>query len=439
MTSIRRFLIIIILSVLCLTNFIAALQGYRDSLNAVDRIEEQQLREKAHSLMKLAAQPGKLPDNLFGDDILYQVWHKTGLQTKSDNAPDSPFFEEAPGFHFKTYQGHQWLLYRMEVHDLAIQIVVASKHQVYSSLTEEVLIRTILPIIWVLPIVGILVWLIVHIGLKPLRRMATRLDSRSADDFSALVSDDYTEELQPITRALDGLFRRLGNAFEREKRFSADAAHELRTPLSALKIDLHNLSKSRDDNELLASLKRTANRMEHSIEQLLDQHKVSVDADNHSVETINLYSAVQEVIVESYDQLVMKDQDIGLEGADCDINGRSSSIAILLRNLIDNASKYTPAKGTIQVTVAQQGERVSLLVEDSGPGVPEEEYPRMLDRFYRIGGDHNASNVHGSGLGLSIVSDIIRAHEADIVFTRSSSLGGLAVDISFPVAGSIDK
>lgn len=432
MTSIQKFLIIVILSVVCLTNFIAALQGYRDSLEAVDRIEEQQLKEKAHTLVALASQRANIPESIFGDDALYQVWHQSSMLAKSKNAPGVPFSMSGPGFHFKSYKGHQWLLYQLDGHDPALQIIVATRHRVYSSLTEDVLIRTILPIIWVLPIIGLLVWGIVHIGLKPLRSLATQLNSRSANEFSPITNDRYTRELLPIVNALNGLFDRLSNAFEREKRFSADAAHELRTPLSALKINLHNLSKAPIDDELLGSLKRTVDRMEHSIEQLLSLHKVSMDAENQNFETINLRTVTQDAIAEAYDQLTFKHQEISLEGEDCYISGRLHSIAILLRNLIDNASKYTPDHGVIRATVEKQGDHACLLIEDSGPGVPEEEYVRVLDRFYRVGGDQNTSKSRGTGLGLSIVSDIARTHDAVLIISRSSELGGLAVKISFP-------
>ena len=439
MTSIRHFLIIIIISVVCLANFIAALQGYRDSLAVVDRIEEQQLEEKAHALLTLVSDQARVPSNIFNDDTLFQIWQQAVLLAKSNNAPEESFYSQDSGFHLRSYNGHQWLLFRLE-RRLEGQkknrdIIVATKHRVYSSLTEDVLLRTILPIIWVLPIIGLLVWGIVHIGLKPLRRLAEKLDSRSANDFSVLKRDSYTRELLPIISALNGLFGRLDDAFEREKRFSADAAHELRTPLSALKINLHNLSKEQTDNETLQSLKRTANRMEHSIEQLLALHEVSIEIDDSVAEKINLREAVQDVIVEVYDQLTLKSQEIELMGTDCFIHGRLPSIAILLRNLIDNASKYTPEEGFIHVTVGSQGDQASLLVEDSGPGVPEEEYERVLDRFYRVGGDHNTSNVRGSGLGLSIVSDIVRTHNANIVISKSLALGGLAIKISFPLSG----
>lgn len=431
MTSIRTFLIVVIISVVCLTNFIAALQGYRDSLNAVDRIEEQLLREKAQVLKAIFNGRGSLSGDLFASDTLYQVWRGDQLLAKSANAPESLFFAKASGFHFKPYAGSQWLLYGT---DEDVHIIVATQHRVYSSLTEDVLIRTILPIIWVLPIIGLLVWFIVAIGLKPLDRLAAQLSARTVNDLSIIKSDRYTRELAPIVAALNGLFNRLDKAFEKERRFSANSAHELRTPLAALKIHLHNLSSEFDHNESLEAVKRTADRMEHSIEQLLALHRASLEENTDGFETIDLHKSVQEVVVDVYDQLALKYQHIELLGESGFIRGDAPSIAILLKNLIDNASKYTPQGGSIRITMAHTETQISLLIEDSGPGVPDSEYSRILDRFYRVGEEKHASEVVGSGLGLSIVADIARVHQAQILISRSTELGGLAVKIIFPVS-----
>ena len=431
MTSIRTFLVVVILSVICLSNFIAALQGYRDSLNAVDQIEEQQLVDKAHTLKVLFSNQTKFPQDIFSEDTLFQVWHQDDLLAKSNNAPESSFSGLDSGFHLKSYDGYRWLLYEVGGREARVHIIVATKHRAYSSLTEEVLIRAILPIIWILPLIGILVWIIVNIGMKPLTQLANRLASRGANDLSPLKTDRYANELLPIISALNGLFGRLAQAFERERRFSADAAHELRTPLSALKINLHNLSKEQKNDKTWQALKRTTDRMGHSIEQLLSLHRVSLDADSSELAQCELHSVVQDVIAELYEGLTLKQQTIELVGAVAEIRASLSSATILLRNLVDNASKYTPDKGTIRVTTGGNNGRSFVRVEDSGPGIPEEEYSRVLERFYRIGGDRNNSNVVGSGLGLSIVSDIVRIHDGQIVFSRSGALGGLAVEVSF--------
>ncbi len=437
MRSIRTFLVIVIVSVICLSNFFAALQGYRDSLNKIDQIEEQQLEEKLRELQALFNHRSKIPADLFGDDALFQIWHQGKLIAKSANVTETMFYGENSGFHLKSYLGHRWLTYRLDKQEESLHIIVATKHRVYLSLTEEALIRAIFPIIWVLPVIGILVWIIVNIGTKPLKKLAIKLSSKAANDFSPLKDKQYTKELLPIISALNGLFERLSDAFERERRFSADAAHELRTPLSALKINLHNLSAEEKGSEAWWALKRTADRMEHGIEQLLALHKASLDLDGRELVDIELHKVAQEVIAEMYDQLSNKKQNIELLGADVNIKGSLPSITVLLRNLVDNASKYTPEKGSIRVSVQQKNERACVLVEDSGPGIPDEEYARVLQRFYRVGGDRNESKVVGSGLGLSIVSDIVQRHNGQLYLSKSSSLGGLAVSAFFPLKNNI--
>ncbi len=419
----------------CLSNFIAALYGYRDSLNVVDQIEKQQLLDKAHALNALLEHKSNIPHNLFSKDTLFQVWHQNKLLIKSNNSPESLFNGLYEGFHLKSYNGHQWLLYEFSKRNAELYIVVATQHRAYSSLTEEVLIRAILPIIWILPIIGILIWVVVNIGNKPIKQLAVKLSTREVNDFSPLENDRYPSELLPIISSLNGLFDRLSDAFNRERRFSADAAHELRTPLAALKVNLHNLSKEQKDNKTWQALKRTADRMEHCIEQLLLLHRVSLDADSHELTLCELYSVTQEVIADVYDQLAIKQQNIELVGGEVAINirGSVSSIEILLRNLLENASKYTPDHGVIRVTVSLSNGHASVLIEDSGPGIAKDETSRVLERFYRVGGDQNNSQVIGSGLGLSIVSDIVRVHHGQIDLSMSLELGGLAVEVFFPL------
>lgn len=435
MTSIKAFLIVVILSVVCLGNFVAALQGYRDSLQTVDNIEEQLLREQAHALEQLLAAGAVIPDNLFGDNSLYQVWSGRQLYARSNNAPEDPLLLNQEGFHLKSLAGQRWLVLAHHLPSQRARVIVATAHRAYSTLTEQVLLRAILPIIWILPVLGLLIWGIVTLGLKPMRRLARTLASRSANDLSILAPETYAGELKPIVESLNGLLIRLANAFEREKRFSADAAHELRTPLTALKINLHNVQATNHNEPAWQTLKRSADRMEHCIEQLLALHVESADLVAQDLPPLDLLQACQNAVAELYEQLQLKNQSIALLGEAHCIQARASSVDVLLRNLIANASKYTPDHGLIRITLGEAANRVTLAIEDSGPGIPEPELPKVLERFYRVGGDRNASKVVGSGLGLAIVADIVRSHSGDIHLARSSDLGGLAVILSFPTSG----
>lgn len=433
MNSIRSYLVIVILSVICLSNFIAALQGYTDSLATADRLVDEQILEKYDAIVALIDNKNKLPEQLWNENTFFQIWDSQKLIAKSENAPSKQFITPNNHFHTISYQGRRWRAYS-DAAAADFSIIVASRFDAYSALTEGVLLKAIMPIVWVMPILGLLVLLVINVGLRPLKRLANQLAARDANDFSSFPQESYVGELKPIVKSLNNLFQRLSEVFDREKRFSADAAHELRTPLAALKINIHNLSKDMGDSHDLDVLKRTASRMENCIEQLLSMHRETLEVGEEDLEACDLGNIAKETIADMYDVLSTKKQIIELLGSETYVLAKASSLAVLIRNLIDNASKYAPIEGVILVTTSEKNGIASILVEDSGPGIHEGEYVRVLDRFYRVGGDRHSSSVVGSGLGLSIVSFIAQLYNAQIRFSRSSGLGGLAVEISFPVS-----
>jgi two-component system sensor histidine kinase QseC len=431
MKSIRTYLVVIILSVICLSNFVAALQGYRDSLESADKLVDEQILEKFDSLAVLIAENIEAPQRLYNDNTLFQVWRGSVLERQSSNSPDTVFADPDGNFHITSYKGHRWRAFGKALEAGEISLIVASKYNSYSALTEEILLKAIVPIVWVLPIVGLLVLLVINLGLRPIKRLASSLANRETNDFSVLPKDGYPSELVPIVSALNSLFFRLSGAFDRERRFSADAAHELRTPLAALKVNLHNLARELGDIDEIEVLKRATDRMEHCIEQLLEIHRTSIDPGKTDLQHCDLNKIAREVIAEKYDSISARQQTIELAGDKASLWADPSALSVLLRNLIDNASKYSPRHGRICVSTAEKAGRSSILVEDSGPGIPDDDIPRVLDRFYRVGGDRHNTDVPGSGLGLSIVSSIAQRYHGQILFSRSAELGGLALQVSF--------
>ncbi len=435
MKSIRSYLLVVTLSVICLANFTAALQGYRDSLSAADRVLEQQLLEKLHTLLELVNAEAVLPEGLYDQHTLYQVWRGDRQVAGSAQSPPSLLVTAEGEFHEVSYQGRRWRAIGQSLPASDAVVIVATRMDAYARLTEDILLRAIIPIVWVLPILGLLVWIVVRAGMKPIARLAGTISHRAAHDFRQLPCASYPDELAPIVSALNNLFQRLEWAFEKEKRFSADAAHELRTPLAVFKVNLHNLATASGDSEELRSLGRAAERMEHCIEQLLTLHRVLNDADDSEWVRCDLYPLAQQVIAEVYEGVALKGQGIELQGSQAAVLADPVPLAIMLRNLIDNASKYAPEQGRVLVSVFSEGERSCILVEDSGPGIPPSEYSRVLDRFYRVGGDRHSSQVTGSGLGLSIVAFVVEVFRGELSFSSSSSLGGLAVKVCFPASG----
>jgi len=436
MNSIRLYLILALVSTVCLANFIAAYHGYGESLRSGNRLLDQQLIEMAQSLEQLCAADSALPPQLFGEGRLYQIRDGARVIAQSANAPDQALGGPIAGYSFVSHAGLRWRLYAL-VDEKGQWIVTGQRVDVYSRLIEQMVLESVLPIIWIVPVIALLVWLIVGLGLKPLQRLARTLERRSASDLIPIVSDRYPKELSVVIGSINNLMERLNEAFAREQRFTANAAHELRTPLAAVKISLHNLTRDRDaPSDELRELERSVDRMTHSIEQILALSRVAPDHRRAAYTRSNLRDIAQRAIVDVYPLCAAKAQNIELEGTDVYIDGNEFALLTLLRNLIDNACKYTPAGGQIQVAVKADSDGVVMIVDDSGPGIAAEERQRVFDRFYRVGGDRHASDVTGAGLGLSIVENIVRFHEGRVELETAPVLGGLRVKVFLPARPS---
>ena len=230
--------------------------------------------------------------------------------------------------------------------------------------------------------------------------------------------------------------RRLEGAFEREKRFAADAAHELRTPISVLKVQLHNLLRDAgDDAAQLRSLQAAVDRMGHSVEQVLMLYRTTPEQFAASFSALDPAGMARQVIAELYPQLESKHQQIELVADEATMHGDEFALRTLLTNLIENASKYSGENGSICVSIRRRETGVQLTVEDSGPGIPEDQRAKVFERFYRVRADRQQSGVIGSGIGLAIVRHIAEIHGATITLGDSRFPSGLAVNVFFPDAG----
>jgi len=430
--SIRSFLVSVTLSVICLVNFVAALHGYDRSIDRAERLIEAQLAETAGMLMQLIEQQDDIPPALLGDQRYFQLWRGEQLLRQSANAPGKGPVSLRGGYHWVNHQGQRWRLF-VEPLGGDQWLVLGQRHDLYSVLIEEILVSSILPIIWVLPLLGVLIWWIVNHGLRPLHRLAEALHARRPDELQPLPVDAAPRELETVIRSINQLFGRLDEAFQREKHFAADAAHELRTPLAALKISLHNLKREMSVNpEIVGELEASVERMRHSTEQILTLHRLTAEKLSADALACDLAALAREVIAELYPLAQARGQRIALEGDDAAVEGDPFALGVLLRNLIDNACKYTPEGGEVLVRLESSVLACKLVVEDSGPGIDVAERGRVFDRFYRIGGDGHASATNGSGLGLSIVGLIVRLHRGSVSLERSDKLGGLMVSVTLP-------
>lgn len=445
MKSIRLFLTLVLFSAIALVMFVAILIGYQRSLQQAENLMERELDEKFQLMNQLLLHFHKddisngtvHPAMPSGHQFLYQVVTGEGkviLQAGATGTqPLAPLEEGVYRFNHGQYR---WQGYVKHATDLPYWIIVAERDDVRFMLADAVIVDIIKPILAGLAAIMLLVWLIVRSGFKPIEALAFAIHEKSASDLSLITLDQMPEELVPISNSVNDLFRRLTTSFEREKRFTADAAHEMRNPITALKIHIDNLLEELPEkSESILKIKHAIDRLSNLVEQMLVLHRMSPDQYLASFSDIDLVLVAREVITELYDDIARRSQHIELEGESCSLNADLFGMEILMKNLIDNASKYTPNDGRIHIRIARttQGERngALLLVEDSGPGIPSAEKTQVFNRFYRVGGDRHASGSAGSGLGLSIVNHIVELHHASIAL-KSSALGGLAVEIFFP-------
>mgnify|MGYP005844396373 CR=1 FL=1 len=432
MNSIRVFLVAVILAVITLFYFVAALRGYQSSMQEAERLFDKQLLDTAHLIATIHAE--QAPGDLGHDaSIAFQVWRGERLLAASRNAPAALIAPREPGLSFANFSGYRWRTAAYFDYGSGNWIMVADRTDLRFALAENVILESLFPALAGLPVVGLLIWLIVSGGLRPLRVLARELASKQPEDLSPLAIETPKQELIQIVSSCNGLLQRLETSLLREKQFAADAAHELRTPISALKLQVYNLAQAHGaDADMPGELKRTAERLEHIVEQILDLYRSSPDQFNAAFESLDLSDLAREVMAEAFAAFERKGQQLEFQGQPCTIAGDRFALTTLLRNLLSNANKYTPRGGQVLVTIRQQDDNVRLTVEDSGPGIPADQRDSIFERFYRIGRDRHPSGETGCGLGLAIVKRLVDLHRGRISVTPSTFASGSAFHVDLP-------
>jgi two-component system sensor histidine kinase QseC len=366
--------------------------------------------------------------------MVFQIWREDQvLVARSDSAPNTPIAPLEVGYRDLNFSGYRWRIYVH--HDIFLKewIIIAERSDIRSGLAEKVILESVLPTILALPIVALMIWIIVGLGLKPISKLAGQLRSKESDDLTPIPIDGSLLELNPLIESTNGLLHRLEASFLREKRFASNAAHELRTPISVLKVHLYNLQAEWPEQVVkLLPFKRSIERLERLVEQILALYRSTPDQYMAKFKTIELFGLVRTTIVDNYDQFDDKQQQIELLGKPGYLNGDQFAIQTLLQNLLSNACKYSPPGSTIIVTVSANGAEIVLCVEDSGPGIAENEYQKVFERFYRIHGSEDDSSIMGCGLGMAIIKHIADLHGASIKLGCSQFDSGLRVTLSFP-------
>lgn len=438
MNSIRRFLVIVLLATITLINFVAALHGYRSSMAEAEKLFDQQLADIAGVLAaSLTSTYVANKGTSVESSIAFQVWRKNQLEHSSGRVPDTPLTGFEPGYSEVNFNGYRWRAFTRYVPESDRWLIVAERADLRFTLADSIILESVLPIIFGLPLMGLLIWIIVGRGLLPLSDLAGEMSNKRSDDMSPVALTQQPQELAKLTGSINDLLRRLDASFERERSFAADAAHELRTPISVLKVQLHNLLRDAGDNAgekepQLRALGAAVERMGHSVEQVLMLYRTTPDQFVARLEKVDLASLARQVIAQLYPQLEERQQQIELVAETAPMQGDAFALQTLLSNLIGNASKYGGLAGEIKVTVKPADSRVMLTVEDSGPGIPAEHHGRVFERFFRGADERHDSSTAGSGIGLAIVQHIADIHGASISLGDSAFASGLAVTLSFP-------
>lgn len=425
----------VLMATITLTVFLSSLHGYRSSMAGVQQLFDSELADRAHLLVAVVekrALPGTVVQ--VSDQYAFQLWQDGELVLRSNNTPDTAIAAFENGYRDTNFGQHRWRTYTW--HDAAKGgrwAIAAEQLAARNELAENVILASVFPVIMALPVTGLLIWFVVGYGLSPLQRLAVHLQNRHANDLAPVSLERQPLELMQLVTSTNELLQRLQASFNREKRFASDAAHELRTPLSALKVHLHNIAQELPaaDHELQQLVAATA-RMENLIEQILSLYRTAPDQYLARFDELDIYQLVQDVMASAYDKFENKNIQLALHGDEPRLAGDHFALTTLVQNLLDNACKYTPPNGRVRVTVSDEKETVTLQFEDSGPGIPEAHRTRVFDRFYRLGGDQHESGVIGCGLGLAIVNHIADLHAATVQLGISDFGSGLRVTVIFP-------
>ncbi len=365
--------------------------------------------------------------------IAFQVWSADRqLLVRSASAPGAPFAPFAAGYSDQAYENVKWRVFTLPSGSLWIQ--VAERSDIRTELSEKLAYAAAEPLVIGIPVLLLLLGLLIGYGLAPLGKLAQQIETRQADALTPVSLPRVPAEIAPVLDALNGLLGRLTSALERERRFTADAAHELRTPLAGLKVHAQNAARAGSPAERQASLDRmlvALDRTIHLAEQMLAYNRASASAAPEHT-TVSLRELAGEAIDALQPRLGTRGLRVTVmctpaDGA-AEVQGDRQRLASLVGNLLDNAARYAPAGSAIDVLLREEHGAVTLEVIDEGPGIPEELRARVFESYYRIPGSNDA----GSGLGLAIVREVARAHGARVQIREGREGKGTAVIVTFP-------
>lgn len=455
-TSIRKFLLINLLLAISLTTSLTAIGNYYldqkdiqehlDTLMAVaglsysaffgDNLDEASLKPIQAALQHIPVTASKHPPlDAMMDRFSFELWSNDGKRLiQSPNAPLLDIKTIHDGFNNALINHERWRIFSTLNKPSKSRLILAERYQIRNELARNIAHDDLYIMLLTFPLSGLLIWIIIGRGLLSIDRVAKEVAYRAPTHLEPVSLEAIPEEIKPMVDELNKLFFRLQEGFEREKRFASDAAHELKTPLAAIKTQAQvalNTSVLEEKNIAITKLITSVNRSTHIVQQLLTMSRLVPDTPSITgFESVDLIRITREILAMMAPLAIEKHAELELQAEQKTPNfqGNTTAICILIRNLIDNAIRYTDEHGVISVRVHPIDGHVMLEVEDNGPGIPQELHRRVFERFFRVLGNKSS----GSGLGLAIVKQICELHHARIELHKPQKNSGLIVRIYFP-------
>ncbi len=437
----RRLLIFISIPVL-IAGFLMTLLSFVFSWREITEVYDAQMVHSARILIDLTqddleSSEGRLPhtpsvhtdtQHSYERKTGYRLWYHDRLVVESLRTKDFGTFRAPEGFSNQRVNDRPWrfFVYKDPTRDITVEI--SQRYAIRYELINQLMLSLLIPSFLFVPLMLMLISWAAGKSLQPLLQLSKAVDSRHSDDLSAIRVTDAPQEVIPLTEAMNRLLHRLEQSFRREREFTDNAAHELRTPLAAMKTQTQVLAKKvghqPEVKEGFENLNATIVRTHHLVEQLLALARLQNQT--FTLSPTDLSQCLQEELHELAPLAAKKGQILTLDIADhVRIMGNTDTLSILLRNLIDNAIKYTPEHQAISITLTPRGQ---LSITDTGPGIPDQDKARVFGRFVRI----DKTGKTGSGLGLSIAAWIAGIHNVHIDM-QDNQPQGLKVVIEWAV------
>ncbi|CAM4305841.1 ATP-binding protein [Vreelandella rituensis] len=390
------------------------------------------LRRLETALQRAAIKDDAIPGHGYEGKFAFQLWEGETLLLRSFNAPSRPLAETA-GYSDHQVDDDEWRVYSLVLTQPGRRILVAERADVRGELIQTFAFRSLIPDLIGLPILALLLWYAIGWGLAPLLRLTEQIANRNPDDLKPLDIAPLPCELDTMVAALNRLMLRIRDLRQREKRFIADAAHELRTPLAVMDLHAQNALEKQNTPEdreaALIEMRAGVLRTTRLVSQLLTLARLEPGNEDSIIsQPLHLFREAQETLAKLAPLASQHRQTLQLDAdpeASWWITAEPGAIETLLQNLVSNALQHSPIGGTITVGLATHTDHITLIVADEGPGISPDKREQVMARFYRD------SNNGGAGLGLSIVERIIHRHHGTLDM-RNRETGGLSVEITLP-------